>query len=74
MVNKNTVKEGDYFQLIEGYSHRYRALQVMELWPASMTVKTKGGCMTKPYSEFKKIDDVSSFKELHQATWFENNL
>ncbi|WP_297095553.1 hypothetical protein [uncultured Draconibacterium sp.] len=76
MIDKNKIKEGDFFKLKSGYSGKAtnKAMQVMELWPKSMTVKTKGGCLTKPYSEFEKVNDVSKFKEVHYATWFENNL
>ena len=54
MLRKEDVKPGDYFILTEGAATD-AAMQVMECWQDTMTVKTKTGCMTRLYAEFKKV-------------------
>lgn len=76
-MNKNEVKEGDFFVLSEkkGYSRNMRnaAMQVMECYNLHMTVKCKNGCMTKPYDHFQKIDDTLSCAYVYYAPYFEDN-
>ena len=38
----------------------------MECWDKVMTVKCKGGCMTKEYDHFEKVTDLSGFRSVHR--------
>ena len=71
------VMRGDYFRLpmTKGYTKRASeiAMQVMECWGNVMTVKCKGGCMTKEYNEFEKVTDLSVCREIHNAPYYEDN-
>lgn len=62
--------QGDFFILSseKGYAptQRKEAMQVMECWDNVMTVKCKGGCMTKEYDHFEKVTDLSGFKAIHR--------
>ncbi len=49
------------------------AMQVMELWDNAMTVKCDGGCITKPYSEFEKVEDITKFNRVYDSKYFEDN-
>lgn len=72
-----SVVSGDYFHLpmTKGYTKKASqvAMQVMECWESVMTVKCKNGCMTKNYSEFEKVTDISLYKEIYNAPYFEDN-
>ena len=67
---KQNIKEGDYFVLSKdkGYSdsQRKKVMQVLELWDNCMTVICEGGCMSKPYDHFEKVEVV-------HASYFEDN-
>jgi hypothetical protein len=70
MVDKFDVNENDYFIL--SYEIRKEAYQVMECWDNLMTVKTKNGCMDKPYHEYEKLTDTTNYK-LNKSDYFEDN-
>lgn len=68
---KNSIKEGDFVTLSKdkGYSEYQRrdAMQVMELYENTMTVKCgKNKCMTKSYDHFEKVNDISKFNIIHR--------
>lgn len=71
------VQEGDFFILspIKGYAGKQlrEAMQVMECWPSTMTVKCAGGCMDKPYDHFAKVEDLSGMDSVHRSDYFEDN-
>ena len=48
-------------------------VEVMECWDKVMTVKCKGGCMTKEYDHFLKIEDINGFTEVYESNYFEDN-
>lgn len=73
-----SVMQGDFFILSseKGYAptQRKEAMQVMECWDKVMTVKCKGGCMTKGYDHFEKIIDLIDMREVHKWEYvFEDN-
>lgn len=76
-LTKNDVKSGDYFILSieKGYGPEQtrKAMQVMECWPNVMTVKCNDGCMTKEYDHFEKVTDLTAYKEVYHASYFEDN-
>ena len=69
-LHKHSVMQGDFFILSskKGYAptQRKEAMQVMECWDNVMTVKCKGGCMTKEYDHFEKVTDLSGFRSVHR--------
>ena len=69
-LHKHSVMQGDFFILSseKGYAptQRKEAMQVMECWDKVMTVKCKGGCMTKEYDHFEKVTDLSVFRSVHR--------
>lgn len=69
-LSKDCVKEGDFVihSSKKGYSPKQReeAMQVMETRSNTMTVKCKGGCMTKEYDHFEKVEDLSKFSIIHR--------
>ena len=69
-LHKHSVMRGDFFILSseKGYAptQRKEAMQVMECWDNVMTVKCKGGCMTKEYDHFEKVTDLSGFRAVHR--------
>lgn len=52
-----------------GYCGKLQANQVMEISDVNMTVKVKGGCMTKPYDQFVKIDNLEG-REVYTSNYF----
>jgi len=72
-LHKHSVIQGDFFILSpeKGYAQTQRkdAMQVMECWDNVMTVKCKSGCMTKEYDHFKKVSDLSGFKNIHRYNY-----
>lgn len=74
---RDSVKENDFFIMSEkkGYapSQRKDAMQVMECNPSEMTVRCKGGCITKPYDHFELVTDLSPFKDVYTFDSFEDN-
>jgi hypothetical protein len=71
------VRKGDFFTLspAKGYTGKQlrQAMQVMECWPSTMTVKCAGGCMDKPYDYFVKVDNVTEMDDIHKSDYFEDN-
>lgn len=71
------IKEGYFFNVEKSQQSEWgkydSAMQVMECWEEVMTVKCKDGCLTKPYSFFEKINDLSGFKKVYTSTYFEDN-
>lgn len=70
LLDKHSVKQGDFFILSsqKGYApcQQRDAMQVMECWDNVMTVKCKGGCMTKEYDHFEKVTDLSKFRKVYR--------
>lgn len=77
ILRPGNVHEGDFFILssLKGYRGQQlkEAMQVMECWPAVMTVKCAGGCMDKPYDHFEKVEDLSGFAVVHRSEYFEDH-
>tara|TARA_R110001606_G_scaffold397351_1_gene573569 strand:- start:2367 stop:2615 length:249 start_codon:yes stop_codon:yes gene_type:complete len=76
-MEKGEVKEGGFYRLSQdvGYteSQSKKAMQVMECWGDNMTVKCKGGCMTKPYSDFDEVVNLDEMRDVYYADYFEDN-
>lgn len=69
-LHKHSVMQGDFFILSseKGYTPTQikDVMQVMECWDNVMTVKCKGGCMTKEYDHFEKVTDLTGFQSVNR--------
>lgn len=76
-LEKDDVQPGQFFILSpnKGYmkSQTSTAMQVVECWDKEMTVKTKKGILTKPYEEFEEVKNLTKFKSIAYATYFEDH-
>lgn len=66
------VKEGMYFDLADDARKIY-AYQVMECWATCMTVKAGAGCISKPYGDFRIVEDPESRKHKYPSEYFEDH-
>lgn len=69
-MKKEEVYQGDYFALYD--NENQEAMQVVEKWANVMVVKNKDGYITKPYSDFQKVD-AAQMKHVYDAPYFEDN-
>jgi hypothetical protein len=59
-TKENVVKNG-FYRLLG--NPKKQAHQVMELYPAYMTVKSsEHGCISKPYDQFELVDDTTGYE------------